>query len=227
MRPTERHQPSTLRPRRVGVCGSSRLSPHLEPFAQRLGRALAGEPGLVIVTGGFLRHEEAASTVSTDWSAVQGALARLRADGGDPQAAVETLHPGDDGPGFRRFEAGRTVLLRDRSPQARRFALVYAVDALLAVEGRHATGEMIDVALAFGKPCLPIPCTAGQSRERWNRHRGEICAAFEIDAATAAALEAGPAAWDREDDVDRLAGLVRTLVLRRLRRKCFGRSTTG
>jgi predicted Rossmann-fold nucleotide-binding protein len=210
-----------LRPRRVGVCGGGSIDPAAARFCEQFGWALAGEDGIVIATGGSKHYIGRPSEPATEWSVVTGALARLQQDGGSAERRIETLLPQEGSGDTVRFRIGKTVDLRNRSWQARRFTLVHSTDVLVAVQGGSGTQLQIDLALALERRCLPLPFTGGVARKRWDENRPLICQQFGLADEAALALESIDLATADEARLDEIAqGLVRLLVSS-LKRKCF------
>jgi hypothetical protein len=209
----------SLRPRRVGIAAGSLISPANVAVCRALGRQLAAEDGLVLVTGGLKHLAARPDRPAGEWLLIQESLRRLQEDGVVAETRVETVLPDPDSADFARFHAGAVRMMRNRSRQARRFALVHAADALLAIEGQSGVTQMVDLALALEKPCLPLPFTGGASRQRWQENRELIVSWFGLRADEAERLEEpGELTADRVED---LAGLVKQALLRRLRPKCF------
>ena len=212
-----------LRARRIGCTGGGmKLRSENARFARCLGWALAGEDGLVIVTGGYKCDRSSPDAPSTDWSVAQGAVARLDELGVPHDARMETLlpDPAHDRAANVRFHVGKVVQLRNRSPQARRFCFVSASDVVVTFEGAVGTREIIDMGLAIDTPVLPLPFTGGVSAERWRDNEDIIREWFDIDDATAASLDVDLASAS-DDELAELAATVTRLLLRRLKRKCF------
>jgi len=210
-----------LRPRRVGVCGGGKIDPWAAKFCEVLGWELGGEEGITVATGGSQHYIDHPEDPATEWCVIKGVLERLKADGGSPAKRIETLLPREGSGATVRFRVGKVHNLYNRSWQARRFALVNSSDVLLSIQGGGGTQLQIDLALALGLRCLPIPFTGGISRERWDENREAICTSLRIDAPTAhrlesAVLENAPPAVYRE-----LSALITGLVVRNLNLKCF------
>lgn len=206
---------------RVCVAGSRRLKPENAAFGEKLGWELAGEQGLILVTGGSKHPKGEPESPSADWVVVRGALERIRAEGGREDLRIETLLPDQESTEFERFKAGKTQVLHNLGRQPRRFTLVNSCDALVAVEGHEGTREMIDLALAMEKPCLPLPFTGGFSQVRWHENRNWIREFFDIDEAILQRWESTETAGADDETLARLAADVMQLLLRRLKRKCF------
>jgi hypothetical protein len=182
--PQINRQHEFLRPRRIGICGGGDLPKCVAEFCSVLGFELAGEDGLVLVTGGSRHYPDRPSLPATDWAVIKGALARLEKDGIPPSERIETLLPDPGSTSTVHFRAGKTYDLRNLSWQARRFTLVSTSDALLAVHGREGTQLQIDLALAINHPCLPLPFTGAISTERWKANKELIRKHLSLDEET-------------------------------------------
>jgi predicted Rossmann-fold nucleotide-binding protein len=210
-----------LRPRRVGVCGGGRIDPAVARFCEIVGWQLAGEKGLIIATGGSRHYIGHPEDPATEWAVVKGALARIHADGGNIDQRIETLLPMDGSGDTVHFRAGKIHNLLNRSWQARRFSLVKSSDALVAIQGGGGTQLQIDLAMALGSKCLPLPFTGGICRQRWNENRESICEAFRIDNATAHELETFELERASDEQLGTMAAQVIRLVSSNLMLKCF------
>lgn len=210
-----------VRPRRLAVSGGSRLTNANVPFCEALGRLLARESGLTVVTGGFRCWREAPGQASADWSTVNALCEELKRLAADPETRVETLIPEVDHSSIVRFEAGRNMVLRNRTAQSRRFSLVSSTDAVLCIEGSRGTRQVIDLALALQRPVLPLPFTGGVSAELWKQNREAICDSFRIPDDVAGQLEAQDLAALGRDRLDALAGQVVGHLIPALQRKCL------
>jgi hypothetical protein len=220
MSPAPPTHPS-LRPRRIGIAAGSQVSAPVGSLCAALGRELVGEDGLTVVTGGLKHLAVRPDRPAGEWVLIQEALRRVEADGIDPEARIETLLVEADSADFVRFRAGAVRVMRNRSRQARRFALVHAADALLAIAGQVGVTQMVDLALALEKPCLPLPCSGGASRERWQENRDLIVSWFGLSPAEVTRLEETRLDELTPPQFADLAALVKQILLRRLRRKCF------
>jgi hypothetical protein len=197
------------------------LSPSNIALCEALGRELAEEDGVVLVTGGLRHLGPHPDRLAGEWILIHAAVQHLRKLGIAPETRIETMLPEPDDERFVRFHEGNVQVLRNRSRQARRFAMGNVGDAMLTVQGHTGVTQMIDLALGLEKPCLLLPFTGGASRERWSENRDLIRGWFELDSKEVALLENA-----RPDDMssEEVTGLARTVVqilLRRLRPKCF------
>ncbi|MFH1680843.1 MAG: hypothetical protein ABIH26_09395 [Candidatus Eisenbacteria bacterium] len=210
-----------LRPRRLTVSGGSVLSDRSKSFCAALGEALAGQAGLVVVTGGLRALTASPEEPAAEWLALNAMTRELDRRGIPPEERVETLLPGRDWEGADRFRIGRVVVLRNRSPQSRRFSLVSSTDATLTIEGGRGTAQVIDLALAIEKPVLPLPFTGGASRKRWDENREQIMHWFGMDEEAAGRFEAAsPSEMSHAERKDLAEEALRFLIPA-LRRKCF------
>ena len=200
------------RARRIGAVGGSEISELNADFCRALGYELGKEPGLVIVTGG---RPQTSAKPAADECVVAGVRRRLAKANIDEHARLVTMIPEGDSEPY--FEAGTVHTIRNVTRESRRFALVRYVDALITVEGKHGTPQMVDLALAFEKLVLPLPFTEGKSRTRWQAHKSVIVEQWGISKPDCAALES------RLDkgSVRSRAKLVKRLVTRALKRRCF------
>jgi len=220
-RKSRRIKHPAIRPRRVAVCGSSRLGEGNDEFCFALGRQLAREPGLVVVTGGFGHKRGCPQDVSADWCTVSALEKSLSRAGIPPERCIETLIPEIDSSHPVRFRTGKVVLLPNRSAQSRRFSLVSTTDATVTVEGSRGTKQIIDLALAIEKPVLPLPFTGGASLTRWRENRESIREWFRIPARTARRWEGTDTRWESGRGLAALARSVVRHLIPALQRRCL------
>lgn len=215
-----------IRPKRLGVCGASVLEKENVEFCLSLGRAIAQEEGLILVTGGFKHKVKYPGTCSADWSVVKGSLDELSKAGVSPSTRIETLIPDpkiepQDVQKYLRFKEGRTHFLKNRSKKSRRFIVVNSTDVILAINGGGGTKEMIDLSLALEKPCLPLPFTGGASKRRWKENRLLIQKCFDMDDELLHELENVELRYMDSAEIADLANTVKELLIRKLKRKIF------
>jgi len=212
-----------FRKRRIGICGGKRISTWNAQFAYCLGEELAATTNLVIVSGGFKYFRDTPEIPSADWSVISGALNYLRKHHLQIDTHVETLLPGKgyDLPTVARFRAGHTVVLEEKSIRYRRFRVVSASDAMVAIEGVKITAEMLDLALALEKPVFPLPFTGGTAWEYWRQNKSFICESFKISRDTAHRLEIINTRELSPNQQKQLAAEIRTLLLHQLKARCF------
>src|SRR5437016_1060895 len=100
------------RPRRLLVSGGSDLRSQAAALWKELGRLLAAEKGLVVITGGRMAAEGRVGT-SADWSLVEAMLEALHAAGIPPEERIETILPDPaTSKKTNRFREGRLRVLQ-------------------------------------------------------------------------------------------------------------------
>ena len=191
------------------------MRPENVAFCRELGRSLAEEPGITIITGGFRFWEDRQTLTSADWSTIEGCKSVLGEDPRELERRIETQLAGRDFSKVRRFETGHVRTLPNRSPEARRFSLVVSADALVAIQGKRGTRQLIDLALTLEKPVLPLPFTGGISEKRWFLNRDQIRRAFSLNDEECEFLERP------SGDHSETAAEIRRLVFRGILRRCF------
>src|SRR5438067_732202 len=137
-----------IRPRRLLVSGGGHLPAQAAALWTELGRRLAAEQGLVVLTGGLLEVIDYPGKPA-DWAVIEGMLEGLRAAGVAPEDRIETLlpDPKSDWSQLKRFQAGRVRVLERRTAQSRRFSMVRDVDVVSAIEGGTGTRSVLDMAV--------------------------------------------------------------------------------
>ncbi len=121
-----------IRPRRLFVSGASRLSPNAALLRRELGRQLASDDGLVVITGGLQQRLDDPTALTADHMVVQGMLPALRARGLPIEEHLETVLPDvqQDRSKLIRFKEGRVRVLEKRNAQSRRFSIPLVDDFL-------------------------------------------------------------------------------------------------
>lgn len=214
---------SDVRPRRLLVSGGSKLTPNAVLLWWELGKQLAAEDGLILITGGLrgLAHDIAAQTA--DYTITGGFVEGLRDRSIDPFERIETMLPDPklDWNNLPRFEIGRVHVLKNRTSQARRFRMVYSSDVVIAIEGGAGTRSVLDVALAIERPILPLPFGGAAAGDVWTEERTEILEAFQLTEQEAYAFDQVRLSELNGDEVRSLAKDVRSCLLRGFTRRCF------
>lgn len=190
---------------------------------KELGKLLAAEDGLIVVTGGLKARLDSPNHPTADWTIIDGVLEGLRSSGIPAEERVETVLPDreKDFSKLVRFHEGRIQVLSHRTPQARRFSMVHSADVVISVEGEHGTRSVLDVALAIERPILPLPFGGGSSAEAWRDVRSEICSWFEITDTEATDFEQLRLADLCDTEIRALAKRVCSCLLRGFTRSCF------
>jgi hypothetical protein len=214
---------STIRPRRLFVSGGSRMSANAAGLWRELGRLLAMDDGLVVITGGLASLVDDPDALTADRMIVDGMLPVLHSRGVSTEGHIETMLPdaSQDLNEMVRFRVGRIRVLQRRNPQSRRFSMVHSADVVLSVEGMHGTRSVLDVALAIDRPVLPLPFGGGASGDVWRAQREDIVNWFRIDAKEAEDFEQTRLAELGEWQVRELAGRVHACLMRGFTQGCF------
>lgn len=220
---------------RVAVHGGSSLDGHVATFARCLGRAIAADTRLTLVTGGFrdrVSGEGAdadpteAGPTSTDCEVVEGAREHLGAGRPGEGEWIETWLPSEFNRGSddaRYFRAGAVRSIDGATPQARRFVLVKGVDAVVTVEGKANTAQVLDLALAINRSALPLPFTGADSASAryWRRNRPQIQKWFALSGDEWDGLEAVDLGSLDDAGMTELAERVVTYLWRGIERRCL------
>jgi len=214
---------NTIRPRRLFVGGGERLSSNAVRLWKELGRLLANEKGLVVITGGFERLKRYATSLSADRMIVEGMLRVLRARGTPPEKHIETCLPDTrhDYDKLVRFKEGHIRMLAKRNAQSRRFSMVHSADVVLTIQGKVGTRSALDVALAIERPILPLPFDGGTSKEVWKAQREDIVNWFRIERREVRDFEQIKLTELDESQIRELAKRVHVCLMRGFTQGCF------
>lgn len=212
-----------VRPRRLFVSGGSCLSEEAERLWVALGRRLARERGLVVITGGLRVRRDREDCNPADWAVVRGMKQELGGRSEALDTCCETVLPDEskDWGELVRFHEGRVVRLRNRTSQSRRFSMVSSADVVCSVEGEAGTRGVLDMALAVEKPILPLPFGGGASADRWKEHRAAIQEWFGISDEQASELEAVDIRALSSGEIAALADRICEWLLNGFTRNCF------
>jgi hypothetical protein len=188
-----------------------------------LGRLLANEDGLVLVTGGLASRTDGPGGITADLAITDGFEAALKARGGDAQKRIETCYPGEgrDSNNLIRFSKGNVRFLENRNLQSRRFRMVFDADVVISIEGAEGTRSTLDLALAIDRPVLPVPCGGKASFDAWDADKTAICKAFHLTDAEIETLENTRLGSLRQDEISALASTIGRCVVRGFTPQCF------
>ncbi|MFT3822609.1 MAG: hypothetical protein QM731_01770 [Chitinophagaceae bacterium] len=157
---------------RIAIYGGTNLSPELVSFVNSLTAAFFIYPETVIVGGGFAHYIKHPERISVD-SAVANTAKQVLSPK-DLSSRLETWLPQyNDRENVVRFREGKVVEVAG-STQARRFNMLQSIDALVTISGKGNTQSMIELALAIGKPVLPLAFTGGDSKKMWDQYEEDI-----------------------------------------------------
>jgi predicted Rossmann-fold nucleotide-binding protein len=212
-----------IRARRLFVSGGSRLTANAALLWQKLGRLLAEENGLIVLTGGLENRMDNPAAQAADYMVINGMLSVLSRRGVPPEEHIETYLPDSlhDWNRVKRFNAGRIHVLTKRNAQSRRFSMVQSADVVISIEGERGTRSVLDVALAIDRPILPLPFGGGVSREVWDAQREDILKWFRISPGDAESFEKILLAELGETQIEALAGRVRDCLMKGFTQGCF------
>ncbi len=150
-------------------------------IAEKLGAAVVREPGWRLLTGGAIGkcNESMKKKGGVDYNAALGAQRTLTSLD-DERALILTIHPRDGRNDL--FKIGSVLYSRAKSTAARRFELVSRADFIVLLEGHAGTAQILEYAIAAGKPVLPLACTGGESKRVWKAdcYRPELLQALGL-----------------------------------------------
>jgi hypothetical protein len=169
---------------RVCIYGGTDLQGTPTGFISALAYQILDSMPAMIVTGGFLRSNDAPAAVSTDAAALNGARRYATDHGVSLKSCFEAWIPE---PAMDRLNVvrmtemdGVTVrVMTGRTALGRRLAMAGGVHVVLTIAGRKHTEVVVEQALELGLPVLPIPDADGDSRDLLARYRDRIAASFE------------------------------------------------
>jgi hypothetical protein len=216
-------------PRRVGVCGSSKcLPPAAVPFCVAIGRELARQENVVIVSGGTRRRAGTnQNDLAADWHIVNAAEQEIR-EHFTPDAVdsrIETVVAGSaarassDSDKDERFQIGTLRRARGKTREARRISFVKSLDGLLAIGGRGGTAQELALAMELAAAVLPVPLFEGAAKEFWQSYETDLLQMLHTDEGTVSLWKA-PAPAD-EAGLGQLAVSMVAALLKALPRRCF------
>ena len=161
-----------MRNKRVVIYGGTDLirDSAVPKFVRSLAYELLKTDQVRLATGGFKSYRnqesdgESKKVQSTDVAVLEGAQ-QFASDQNLPLESVfetwlpeETKDRRDEG-GPDRFREGKVQVLHGLSDQARRLRLVQIADALITIKGKVRTALVLEMAMAIGRPALPLPFT--------------------------------------------------------------------
>lgn len=202
---------------RIVIYGGTDLSPELRVFVGRLTAHLLKLPDVTLLSGGFYGRKKRPDSISVDRAVLEAAERCLSP--GQLEARFETWLPsaGLDRDSVVRFRRGRVSELHGTA-QARRYRLIQEADALVTIVGKEHTRSLLELALALGKPALPLFFTGGDSRTMWKRNRADFLRSLRATEAAVSLLEREAPS---RPELNRLAKLAARLVYEAAERRCL------
>lgn len=220
--------------RRVMIYGGTGIPHAVGRFAARFAAGLLhSSDRVVIVTGGFrqYRNTKKVDAGSVDANVIAGATAYATEQGKSREELNERLEawlpdPRLDRQDVDRFgqDGGRVVQLPGATAQARRFAMVHGVDAIVTMHGEHHTRAILDLAFTFDNPpTFPLPFTGSISQDYWRdpANRAQVIDWFSLTEPLITELDRGDPDTLSPSKIDRLVPLVVDAVGRAIRRSCL------
>lgn len=215
---------SFLRRPRIAIIGGICPDSPCREFCEEIGKILGQHTSVVVVSGGTrtkTQTEGEAPThgdpdqYTTVYHVLSKVLGAVNERGEDQEQRIETILPAENRPydNSQRtyFRFGKILSLQDRTPQARRFALIAGADVVLSIGGEDGTLQMLELAFALGRPTLPIPLFKGASKRFWDELKTRIAGQF--------GWEAEP--WSGDRDVRSIAEDCANKLIARMRDACM------
>ena len=94
-------------------------------------------------------------------------------------------------------------------------------DVLVAVEGDKHTADIIELALALEKPCLPLPFSGGAAAEKWQANRNLLVEWLSISQQDIEVLEGAVISQCSAKDLERLVDVTLRLIKTKLKPRCL------
>jgi hypothetical protein len=211
----------------VGVCGSSKgLKDDAIAFCKALGRALVEREEIQLITGGTKqRKDEEACAV--EWYVAAEAERYLLSLGVSVRERIVTV-PRAESSDTQAFSIGDVRDARGKTSEAKRFAFVRDLDALIAVGGGSGTDQELALAFELRIPVLPVPTFPARNPkdypgapQYWDAYRDDLLADLRLkgEPSRVARWEAPPPQGQAEI-VELARDMVDTFLLS-LPKRCF------
>jgi hypothetical protein len=164
---------------RVCMYGGSKTDGTPMDFLSALAEEIVNTLPAVIVTGGYVGHDQA----TAECAALAGARRAAEALSIDLSSVFEAWlpDPRSDHTKTPRMSSDLGITIRElpgRTALGRRLSMVSGVDVLVTFTGRTNTELVLEQAIELGVPALPIAATGGASRKVYKAYRDRIEAAF-------------------------------------------------
>ena len=171
----------------VCIYGGTDLQNTPSGFIEELTYAILSSFPSKIITGGFRHSNEKPNAISTDVSALNGALRYAKEKGVKLEECFEawvpepTLDDRSDVKGavrMREEEGIKVQIMEGLTPLGRRLTMVASVDIVITISGRRHTEVVVEQALELGIPVLPIPHAEGDSGVLFKKYHDRIADFF-------------------------------------------------
>jgi hypothetical protein len=179
-------QHSLFSVRRVGVTGAVALMGAVEDaFCQAVGESLIKRDAALVTRGGRVSatadRPVGGGRIPIDEAAVDAASRVTASLGRRPEEWIETVLSEESARRREQFYVGTITRVRGRTFEAERFGFVNRVDAMVGIGGGRGTEQTLTLALATGRPILPVAVFGGASARVWQDHSADLVRAFALD----------------------------------------------
>ena len=172
--------------RRIGVTGAVAPMGAIEnAFCQAVGESLMKLHAALVTRGGKVSAaaERLASggRIPVDEVVVNAASRVLESHGKLPETSIETVLSEEGNRGREQFQIGTVTRVRGRTYEVERFGFVNRVDAVVGIGGGRGTEQTLTLALATGRPILPVAVFGGASAGVWQDHAPDLVRSLKLD----------------------------------------------
>jgi hypothetical protein len=183
----------------------------MDVLCRSIGAALAERDTVTMVTGGLKRRLADSSGFAADWHFIEGFRHVLR-DRADDRIETVLADVDQDRALGEPALFGHVLRVPGRTREARRFAFVRRLDAMVAVGGARGTEQQLQLCAALDLPIVPVPCFPEAAKKFWEEHEDECLQRLQLEPAIASAWKVVPRT---AEDAERMArGIVEALLAR-------------
>lgn len=178
-------------PKYIVIYGGTDLDAEQVCLVEQVANRCLSYPDVVLLTGGFSHYAHNPNGRSVDRVVLDVAEAQLSSS--DFARRFETWLPAptlEREPAIR-FRKGKVCELFG-TPQARRYKVIQRASGIVCIGGKSHTRSVLELALAVGKPALPIPFTGGQSKSMWEQNAADFVSSLRTNAEALESLEHTP-----------------------------------
>lgn len=203
----------------ITLYGSTDINQENIDFIRNLVDALLAHPDVVLVSSGFWHWDSdpVIENTSVDLATLTAMENYIAREGISLDECFQTWLPEEAREHVIRFSIGKERQMKG-SPRARRFQLVQGVDAIITIAGKEHTATVLELALALGKPILPIGFSGGDSEVFWHEEQAQFMKLFELPQELVDQLSVRPTS---ELDRQSLAKQIAITVLKQAQRRCL------